>query len=122
MIKKVGDRIRSIRESKNLTQANMGEELDMGESGYAKIERGDVNTPLNRLFQIAEVLDVKIVQFFEDKATQVKENKENYGYATKAELAEVFDFIKQLSKKIDELKESMPKGKNAASKASKGKK
>jgi transcriptional regulator with XRE-family HTH domain len=104
MIKKVGDRIRSIRESKNLTQANMGEELDMHESGYAKIERGDVNTPLNRLFQIAEVLDVEITQFFEDKTTQVREPKANYGYATKEELEQVTYVI---LKEIEELRKEL---------------
>jgi transcriptional regulator with XRE-family HTH domain len=123
MIKNVGERIRTIREQKNLTQANMAEELGMKDgSAYSKIERGEVNPPLKRLFQIAEVLEVEIGVFFENKPSQVKEAKTNYGNATKAELSEVVDSIKQLSKKIDELKEIIPKGKTATPKSNKGKK
>ena len=87
MIKKVGERIRAIRLEKKLTQANMEEELDMKDSGgYAKIERAEVNVPLNRLFQIAAVLEVNITEFFEDKTSQAKEPKTNYGYATKEDI------------------------------------
>ena len=90
MIKQVGDRIRAIRESKKLTQANMAEELGMkNSSGYAKIERGDINTPLNRLFQIADVLEVSITEFFIDQEVSIQDNRANYGYATKEELYRV---------------------------------
>ncbi len=104
MIKKVGDRIRIIREEKKLTQANMGEELGMTNSAYSKIERGDVNTPLKRLLQIAEILEVNVTAFFEDKKVQINEPKTNYGYATKEELREVeYTILREIEKLREDL-------------------
>lgn len=104
MIKKVGERIRAIRESKNLTQANMAEELEMGESGYSKIERGDINTPLKRLFQIAEVLEVEIVAFFESKLPQVEDSRIKNAYSTRVELQQ---FTNTILKEIERLREEL---------------
>ena len=50
--------IRDMREDKKLTQADMAEKLGLSETGYAKIERGESKIRIERLFQIAQVLDV----------------------------------------------------------------
>lgn len=117
MIKKVGERIRTIREAKNLTQANMAEELGMkNSSGYAKIERGDINTPLNRLFQIADVLEVSITEFFIDQKVHIQDNQATYGFATKEEVQEVkTTILKEFEKLREELRtefKKSPQGKN----------
>jgi transcriptional regulator with XRE-family HTH domain len=120
MIKKVGEKIRAIRESKDLTQANMAEELGMkNSSSYAKIERGVVNPPLKRLFEIANVLEVSITEFFDDKIIQVKEPKNNYGYATKEELHLLSTTILI---EIEKLREEVISKKNPPKKSAKGKK
>jgi transcriptional regulator with XRE-family HTH domain len=103
MFKQVGDRIRAIRESKNLTQANMAEELDMKHSsGYSKIEGGG-NTTLKRIFEIAEVLNVDVAVFFQDKKVEVGDSNSRYGYATKEEVQELTKTVQSLLSLVEKL-------------------
>ena len=52
--------IRDIREDKHLTQADMAEKLNLSETGYAKIERGESKLNIDRIQQIANVLEVNL--------------------------------------------------------------
>jgi transcriptional regulator with XRE-family HTH domain len=52
--------IKKIREMKNLTREYVADELDMSTSGYAKIERGEVDLTITRLNNIALVLNVSV--------------------------------------------------------------
>lgn len=54
----VCENIRKIRELSGLTREFVASELNMSPSGYGKIERGEVDLTISRLFQIAEVLNV----------------------------------------------------------------
>lgn len=50
--------IRKIRELKNLTREYVAAELNMSCSGYGKIERGEVDLTVSKLYKISNVLDV----------------------------------------------------------------
>lgn len=116
----IGKKIREVLDKSHFSVVGFAKSINITRDGAYKIfEKERIDTAL--LQKISDVLEH---DFFRHYSTTpaVKENKENYGYATKAELAEVFDSIKQLSKKIDELKESMPKGKKDVKKVSRGKK
>lgn len=54
----VYENIRKIRELSGLTREFVASELNMSPSGYGKIERGEVDLTISRLFQIAEVFNV----------------------------------------------------------------
>lgn len=54
------DKIRLTREQFNWTQEDMAEKLSMSISGYSKIERGETKVNLQRLQQIAEVLNINV--------------------------------------------------------------
>ena len=58
------DKIRSIREQSNWTQEDMAEKLNMSISGYSKIERGETKVNIQKLQQIAEVLNINIFSVF----------------------------------------------------------
>jgi len=60
----IGQNIRRIRRSKDLTQDNMAFELVITKSAYSKIERGETNPSVNRLIDIAKILEVDITIFF----------------------------------------------------------
>ena len=61
----VGKRIKEIRESKGLTQAEMSQEPFPFERRYwQRIEAGEVNITLKTLYLIAEKLDVAINDIF----------------------------------------------------------
>lgn len=58
----VHEKIRFLRESKNWSQEDMAEKLNMSISGYSKIERGATKAYLSKIKQIAEVLDVDLIE------------------------------------------------------------
>lgn len=61
--------IKIFREFKNLTREKVASDLNMSLSGYAKIERGEVDMPISRLFEIAEVLHVEVIQILNFQLT-----------------------------------------------------
>ena len=72
--------IRDLREDKRLTQAAMAEKLGMSEPGYAKIERGESGVKIDRLRQIAQVLEVNIVDLipFGDDVITLSNSNDNF--------------------------------------------
>lgn len=56
--------IKKIRELKNLTREYVAAELNMSISGYGKIERGEVDLTLSKMFKIAKVLNVSMEFIF----------------------------------------------------------
>lgn len=55
----LGDRIRSIREKKGLTQEDLADKASIDVSYLAKIENGYVNTTIRYLIKISRALGVK---------------------------------------------------------------
>lgn len=58
----INEKIRRIRESKEWSQEQMAEKLNMSLNGYAKIERGESKIYLDKLEQIAQVFDIDVVE------------------------------------------------------------
>lgn len=110
--KKVGEKIRQLRVVAGLSQENIAEEIGMSHGNYGKIERGEIDVSSSHLIQIAKVLKANVGEFFEERAkANIKETKTDYGYATKAELAEVTHALHTLTQAIEKLQEELPKKK-----------
>ncbi|QNK62610.1 helix-turn-helix transcriptional regulator [Pedobacter sp. PAMC26386] len=58
----VAANIRKIREFRNYTQDYLAAKLTISQNAYSKIELGYSKLTVERLFQIATVLDVKVMQ------------------------------------------------------------
>lgn len=56
---KVTEKIRSMRKSKNWTQEEMAEKLNMCVNAYAKIERGETNALNPKLEKIAQAFGIE---------------------------------------------------------------
>jgi transcriptional regulator with XRE-family HTH domain len=68
ILEKVGNKIKTIRQAKNLTQEQIADLLNMSHSGYSKIERGEIDLNMTRLEQIAKLFNMQpseIIQFGE---------------------------------------------------------
>jgi transcriptional regulator with XRE-family HTH domain len=65
------ENIKKFRELKNLTRDQLAEKLEMSLSGYSKIERGEVELTISKLYKIAEVLEVPISQILNFDASQI---------------------------------------------------
>lgn len=55
------DNIRTIRKAKGLTQIDMSERLGLTKNNYGKVENGQVELTVKRLYQIADILGVNAV-------------------------------------------------------------
>lgn len=60
----VGNKLKEVREKKNLTQAELAKEAGITINYYAMIERGEVNPSLDKLHKIIKALKVKWSDIF----------------------------------------------------------
>ena len=63
--------IRDLRNVKGLSYENMADELKISTSAYRKIETGETNLTVERLFQIAEILQTPAIKLFGEKSPNV---------------------------------------------------
>lgn len=68
---KTGENIRIIREIKGFKQDYMALMLDISQSGYAKIESGKSSINIERLHQIAKVLEVDVNDLLNDDKIKI---------------------------------------------------
>ncbi len=59
---KVCDKIKFMRHVKGFSQEQMAEKLGLSLNGYANIERGETNPPLQRIEQIADVFEIDFME------------------------------------------------------------
>jgi len=109
----IGQHIRKIRQSKDLSQENMADELGISKGAYSKMERGITDIPLSRLLSIAKVLEVEVSEFFKTGKTisKAEDSEKNYGFATKGDIEELAHMIGKLAKEIESLKAQSLSGK-----------
>lgn len=77
-IEKVIEKIAQKRVKKGYTFENMADELELTPSGYRKIETGESKLSVERLFQIAHILDTPISEFLDiEKNDFIQHNQNN---------------------------------------------
>ncbi len=57
--KKLGSKLKKAREKMGLTQAEVAEKVGLTVNYYARLERGEENTTLNRIDKVFEALKIK---------------------------------------------------------------
>ena len=61
---RIGERIKAIRLSKNMTQNQLAMECDFEKASLSRIESGLSNPTVRTLNKISEALDVPLANFF----------------------------------------------------------
>ena len=56
---KIGNKIRKVRELKNITPKDMADRLNLSTQGYSRIERDEVALNVERLLEIAGIFEMK---------------------------------------------------------------
>lgn len=64
-IKAIAAGIRKKREAKNYTQEYLAYKLNISQNAYSKIELGYTKITVERLFQIAEVLEINAIELLD---------------------------------------------------------
>lgn len=65
-LQKFGKRLKSLRIDRDLTQLELAEILDMSPNFVGMIERGERNTTVENVFNIARALGIKPSNLFEE--------------------------------------------------------
>lgn len=114
----VYNNIKRLRELKSITREAMASDLGMSLSGYSKLERGEVDITLSKVYKIAEILKVSIEQLLNFDATQifnVSNNNQVQGLGAHAETMNFFGddykekYIKMLEAEVERLKNQLEK-------------
>lgn len=77
MIKSILDKVKAFRAVRGYSQEYMASKLGCDYSTYGKIENGHSKLTVQRMFQIAEILDVKPMQLFDNVMTNSPLGEEN---------------------------------------------
>lgn len=64
-LKKLGMRIKKMRLSANISCSQLAFEIGTSEKYMRQLEKGELNFGVNKLYQLAEVLDADIKDFFD---------------------------------------------------------
>lgn len=109
----VYDNIKRFRELKNISRQQMADDLDLSLSGYAKLERGEIDITISRINQIASLLGIDVSQLLNFDASQIfnlNNNKLVQGVGTKANTVHyhtdeyLVKYVKVLEQEIERLK------------------
>jgi len=57
---KVGNKLKKIRELKNLSQEHLAQSLKMSQTNYSKLERDEVEMSISRLAEIGKLFGMKV--------------------------------------------------------------
>jgi len=117
---KIYERIKFLRQTKNWSQEEMAQRLEMSINGYARIERGETDLQLSRLEQIVKVFDMDLAEFFgiNEKTVfnlAVKQTNQNHWYISSTvsqtellhELEKAHLLLQERDKEVGYLKQEM---------------
>ena len=72
----VGQKIRQIRKSRRLTQADLASRIGVTQSDLSRMENGEYKVGLDTLFRILQVFELSMSRFFEEPAADAPEAEE----------------------------------------------
>jgi len=64
----VGERIRTLRKDRNLTQAELATSIGIQQSDLCRMENGEYKVSLESLFKILSIFQINIAEFFHEEA------------------------------------------------------
>jgi hypothetical protein len=73
------EKIKKFRELRNYTQEYMAENLNVTQRAYSSIENGKTQLTVDRLFEIAKILNVTVIEILDLEITTSYNNNFNNG-------------------------------------------
>lgn len=87
----VGQKIRQIRKSRHLTQADLASKIGVTQSDLSRMENGEYKVGLDTLFKILQVFELPMSRFFDDASAARAAGADGAESAENAEGAEAAD-------------------------------
>jgi transcriptional regulator with XRE-family HTH domain len=107
MKSKIAERIRRVRVIKDLSQENIASELGISIGAYSNIERGKSEVTVSRLYALAKILKVSILEFLPIEGNEKTEQPIVKNYSVNHQQSELNDLkveISLLKKEVGSLK------------------
>jgi transcriptional regulator with XRE-family HTH domain len=111
---KIQEKIRAMRETKNWSQEEMAEKLNMSVSGYSKIERGETNPHISKLKQIAQKLEIDFLELMSEgrNVYLISDNGNNHGFNVIGSTSEIAFEIQKLQIQLSHKDETIEQLRN----------
>ncbi|SDN56319.1 Transcriptional regulator, contains XRE-family HTH domain [Psychrobacillus sp. OK028] len=79
----VGEKIKKLRKSQKITQAEMGKALNLANTTIASWESGSKSLTAEKLYEVATIFNVPVSYFFDDESTyQSEQMHPTFSYLT----------------------------------------
>ena len=112
MKKQLGNKIRVIRISRQLSQENMATELELSTGAYSNIERGITDITVTRLYRIAEILGTTVFELLSSELRTdyvIQDPAHKYGDELEQLRQQIHQQMLEMQKKIEQLEKSQRK-------------
>ena len=104
-VRKILEKIAKKRKKKGYSYENMAEDLALTPSGYRKIETGETKLTVERMLQIATVLDLSVSKLF---VIEESSEKNKYKETIEKLISSYEKRLKEKDKQIAFLKNQLP--------------
>ena len=108
----VVNKIREFRTKKGYSHETMAHELHMSQPAYSKIEKNETKLSVERLFEIAKILETPVEQFLEINPNNIYQQTNNDNSIGHQEVQNLYQDNKDKSDKIELLFEARLKDKD----------
>lgn len=98
------EKIKGLRTKKNISQTDMAEKLNISQSSYFQIEKGNTELTITRLYEIAKVLEISVNELLGETTQPI--NNERVKELEKRVL-ELEDRVKDKEKIIEQIENSL---------------
>lgn len=97
----IHEKLRTIRQSRGLTQDYIAEQLKIDTVNYGRIERGKAKVTVERLIEICHILDIEASRLFEEKESLLI--SDSLSVQNSEILEKIYSEIRIINKKLDQL-------------------
>ena len=73
-IKKIGERVKNVREQRNFSQQYVSSKLGISQKAYSKIETGETKLSVDNLLKLSEILETSVTDLLESVGNAVYNN------------------------------------------------
>lgn len=107
------EKIKEYRKKKGFSHENMADELHISQAAYSKIEKNETKLTVDRLYQIAEILDTPVYELLDVNPNNIY-NQQNFYDASVGhqEIQNLYQENKDKTEKIETLYEERLKDKD----------
>lgn len=102
------ERIREQRKKKGFSHENMAHELKISQAAYSKIEKNETRLTVERLFEIADILEVPVTELLDKNSTINYHQQEFYDNSVgHQEVQNLYQENKEILEKLFQTKDEL---------------